>query len=111
MQRATLLAGLLAACVVIGQSTAVAQEAGTRHPLQPSDTSSPRATLQSFLDACNELYDLAETEQTAEDFSARILPAAERIHDCLDLSALPGELRDTVGVESGVYLERGSGSH
>jgi MscS family membrane protein len=48
---------------------------------------------------------LAETEQSSEDFTAKILPAAERIKDCLDLSELPIELRDTVGVESGVYLK------
>ena len=65
----------------------------------------PRATLRSFIDACNELYDLAENEKTAEDFNTRVLPAAQRIRDCLDLNALPGELRDTVGLESSVYLK------
>ena len=105
MQRALFLAAVFATCVVTGRSITSAQEIAARHPLQPSDTSSPRATLRSFVDACNELYDLAEKEETAEDFSARVLPAAERIHDCLDLSALPSELRDTVGVESGVYLK------
>ena len=105
MHRPRFLAAILATCVVTGQSIAFAQDIDAKHPLQPSDTSSPRATLRSFVDACNELYDLAETEQTADDFRAKIVPAAERIHDCLDLSALPGELRDTVGVESGVYLK------
>ena len=83
----------------------MAQQVAVPSPLQPSDTSSQRATLNSFLDACNELYELAATEQSPEDFGAKVLPAAERMKDCLDLSSLPIELRDTVGVESGVYLK------
>lgn len=77
----------------------------TLPPLQPADTSSFRATIASFLAACNELDALAETDQDGDNFRDRILPAAERIKDCLDLSDLPLELRDTVGVESGVYLK------
>jgi MscS family membrane protein len=92
-------------CVLTRPSGSSAQDTATTHPLQPSDTSSYQATLSSFLNACNELYELAETEQSSEDFTAKILPAAERIKDCLDLSELPIELRDTVGVESGVYLK------
>ena len=105
MQRALVFAGLFTICVFTGRSITLAQAIETPHPLQPSATSSPGATLRSFVDACNELYDLAETEQTTADFHAKVLPAAERIRDCLDLSALPGELQDTVGVESSVYLK------
>lgn len=75
------------------------------HPLKPSDTSSFRATLQSFQKACEELYSLLENKQSSASFSDRVLPAAERIKDCLDLSGLPSELGDTVGVETGVYLK------
>ncbi|WP_197532718.1 mechanosensitive ion channel family protein [Symmachiella macrocystis] len=48
---------------------------------------------------------MADTEKTAADFNTKVLPASERIMDCLDLSALPGELRDTAGIESAVYLK------
>jgi MscS family membrane protein len=105
MQRALIFAVTFTACVAIGRSMASAQGIETPHPLQPSETSSPRATLRSFVNACNELYDLAETEKAAEDFNAKVLPAAERIRDCLDLGALPDELRDMVGLESSVYLK------
>ena len=57
MHRPLFLAAVLATCVVTGQSIAFAQDIDAKHPLQPSDTSSPRATLRSFVDACNELYD------------------------------------------------------
>lgn len=105
MKRALLSAAVFFALAAFGRSTNVAQETAARPPLEPSDTSSPRATLRSFLDACNELYDLVETAGTPADFSSKVLPAAERIRDCLDLSALPGELRDKVGIESAVYLK------
>lgn len=105
MQRALILASAIIACVMTQPLISLAQETQRRNPLQPSDTSSYRATLLSFLDACNELYELAATEQSPENFSAKVVPAAERMKDCLDLSALPIELRDTVGIESGVYLK------
>ena len=106
-----MLVAITAWLLVRTASGTSAQDSTATHPLLPSDTSSYQATLNSFLNACNELYELAETEQSSEDFTAKILPAAERIKDCLDLSELPIELRDTVGVESGVYLERSLGPH
>ena len=105
MQRVRRVAVVFAACVLTGGTAVDAQVTASPHPLQPSDTSSPKATLQSFIDSCHELYDLAATEQTAEEFSAQVLPAAERIRDCLDLSGLPIELRDTVGLDAAVHLK------
>ena len=63
-----------------------------------------RRCLASFIDACNELYDLINQESTT-DSRQQFLPAAERILDCLDLSGLPSELRDSSGVESAVFLK------
>ena len=105
MRQTLILAMVFAISLASVMTNILAKEVTTIHPLQPSDTSSPRATFQSFIDACNELYDLTEDEITAEDFSSKILPAAERIRDCLDLSGLPAELRDSVGIESAVYLK------
>lgn len=105
MQRALTIAKIVAICLMTLMPAAIAQQTAVKHPLQPSDTASPRATLRSFIEACNEFYDLAETAQTVEEFNAQVLPAAERIRDCLDLSALPAELRDKVGIESAVYLK------
>ena len=97
----------LVACIglVFGLSTAVSQERAPLHPLEPSDTSSPRATLTSFVDSCNELFDLAQEQERTAGSASKFLPAAERIKDCLDLSALPSELRDSIGGESAIYLK------
>ncbi len=85
--------------------TISAQEKESLHPLQPSDTSSPRATLTSFINSCNELYDLANSKKKNADSRSTFLPVAERIMDCLNLEEIPIELRDSVGVESAVFLK------
>ena len=105
MKPAGYSAAVFCICVVIGRSMCLAQETATPHPLQPSDTSSPRATLTSFVDACNELYEILKAEEQRDGFMSNVLSAAERILDCLDLSGLPSELRDSSGVESGVFLK------
>jgi len=98
---------VLVSCIglVLGHSVAMGQEGAPLHPLEPSDTSSPRATLRSFIDSCNELYDLAKTDEKTADLTSKFLPSGQRILDCLDLSALPIELRDSIGVETAVYLK------
>lgn len=82
-----------------------AQEPGSFGPLQPSDTSSPTATLNSLIDSCNELANLIEAGATSEDRASEILPTAERVLDCLDLSELPKDLRLTAGLESALFLK------
>lgn len=76
-----------------------------RQPLTPSDTSSYRATLHSFVDACNEVYDLAASTTSGTDITVQLLPAFDRIRDCLDLSAMTGDVRDSMGIESAVSLK------
>ena len=75
------------------------------HPLQPSDTSSPAATLDSLIDSCNELQNLVVLGAVVEEREAEVLPITERILDCLDLSELPTELRDTAGIQSAMFLK------
>ena len=68
---------LLVAAVIFNgdaSSTAYAQ-----HPLEPSDTSSPRATLNSFLEACNDLYDLSKVEKLTKEASPEAVSALERV--------------------------------
>ena len=55
--------------------------------------------------ACDELYAIGATPPEADTSDGKFLPAAERILDCLDLSELPKELRDSAGVQSAVYLK------
>ena len=76
-----------------------------RQRLTPADTSSFRATLHSFIDACNEVYDLAASTNSGTDLTVQLLPAFDRIRDCLDLSALTGDVRDSMGIESAVSLK------
>jgi hypothetical protein len=64
------------------------------HPLQPSDTSSPAATLNSLIRSCNELHELIKTGPVTEERADEILPTTDRILDCLDLTNLPAELRN-----------------
>jgi MscS family membrane protein len=81
------------------------QEAAPLHPLQPADTSSPAATLNSLIDSCNELQQLVVAGAIVEEREAEALPVTERILDCLDLSGLPAELRGSAGVQSGLFIK------
>ena len=56
---------------------------------RPADTSSPRATLKSFIDACNELHGLINAERFYDRTSPVHRPVAYRILDCFDISDLP----------------------
>ncbi len=82
-----LCASVLFSAVGRSQDTAVA------NPLQPADTSSPAATLDSLIEACNELHRLVQEGAITEERAAQVLPTTERILDCLDMSQLPQELR------------------
>jgi hypothetical protein len=74
-------------------------------PLQPSDTSSPAATLNSFINSCNELFQLIGSGAVANEQDSEVLPAKERILDCLDLSQLPAEISGSAGLESALFLK------
>jgi MscS family membrane protein len=81
------------------------QEVAPLHPLAPSDTSSPAATLASLIDACNELDRLIHDETFSVERIDQLLPTTARILDCLDLSELPNDLRPTAGIESALFLK------
>ncbi|PHS18435.1 MAG: hypothetical protein COA78_02080 [Blastopirellula sp.] len=75
------------------------------YPLEPADTSSPRATLISFRDACEETYELffrVGRSDFDESNSAHILT---KIIDCLDLSQEPEFNRDYTGREAAACLK------
>lgn len=57
--------------------------------IDPADTSSPRATLKSFIDACNRLHRKIESEHYFDRTSPEHHPIALKILDCLDVSELP----------------------
>jgi MscS family membrane protein len=95
----------LSPAVVRAQQTSSIQQPSSLHPLEPSDTSSPAATLNSLIVSCNELQRLIGISPVTEERAAEILPTTERILDCLDLSELPKELRSTAGVNSALFLK------
>jgi MscS family membrane protein len=88
-QIATFLLVIVAAGV--GASQSLAQETVL---LKAADTSSPRDTLRSFIDACNELNDLIHREKYFDRTNTEHFNVAQRILDCIDMSELPAFARE-----------------
>jgi MscS family membrane protein len=89
-----------------------------RSRLKPADTSSPRSTLEGFLDNVNRAYQLASQANQAlgatppgmtreEGRQAEIDAAAllQRASDSLDLSQIPEALRQSVSIEATLQLK------
>jgi len=76
-------------------------------PLQPADNSSPKATLKSFINACNRVYDHIQIMGPGRRPAERqhVLADVDRIMRCLDLSDTPEYLRESVGREAAVCLK------
>ncbi|MEA3413536.1 MAG: mechanosensitive ion channel family protein [Pseudomonadota bacterium] len=77
--------------------------AGDNTPLAPPDTSSPRATMQSF-QRINEKAQgsLGDIDQTSRQLIEKVTDEAMR---CLDLSAVPRERVDDEGEEAAILLQ------
>ncbi|WP_166823085.1 mechanosensitive ion channel family protein [Thalassoroseus pseudoceratinae] len=75
------------------------------HPLKTADTSSPRATLRSFIDACNEILRRFRGEGLSFRSEAERRAVRGRALRCLDLSEVPESVRVHVGQEAVVYLK------
>ena len=89
-----------------------------KNPLRPPDTSSPRATLQSFLHNINRSYAklMAAHGENMKDpglFTSESILQMERQAEillqrsayCLNLSAVPDDLKQDVGYESAIKLK------
>ena len=96
-----LVAVSLAAVALL--STAAVAESG--NPLKPADTSSPRDTLRSFYDACNEAYSRAKERRQSGGYYRERKAILQRLLECLDLSEVPPNVREDVGVEAAVCLK------
>lgn len=70
------------------------------HPLAPPDTSSPRATLKTFLDSTNKAVEAFKRGKRAE---ARQL--IERAARCLNLEKEAPSLRYVIGLSTAIYLK------
>ena len=93
-------------------------ERAVRNRLKPVDTSSPRATLDGFLDSVNRAYALVMetnaalragapgmTKEEARDIEVRAQNLMIRAQAALDLSNVPEAIRDDVGIESVLQLK------
>lgn len=74
-------------------------------PLQPADTSSPKATLLSFVDACNRIYEIIHAEKQFDRRGHQYLPVVKRIFDCMDLRKVPECARDQYAGEAAISLK------
>jgi MscS family membrane protein len=96
----------------------LAQEEEVRNRLRPVDTSSPRSTMEGFLDSMNRAYALVKeadtalrakpptlTRQEAREIEVTASNLLQRAVRTLDLSEVPEALIDDVGVESILQLK------
>jgi len=86
-------------------SGSISAYAADGHPLEPADTSSPRATLQSFITACDEIYRLILDDARELGKDVDWSTATGRLLDCLDTSGLPEYVRESGGMEAAVSLK------
>ncbi len=75
------------------------------HPLKTANTSSPRETLLSFIDASNEIVRRFRGEGLSFRSEAERRAVASRALRCLDLSDVPESVRTHIGREGVVYIK------
>jgi MscS family membrane protein len=81
--------------------------AGTPHPLEPVDTSSPRATLTGFLGEMDEIWTALRDrywESPSKQAKTEIFGGAARVLRTLDLSGYAPSTRIEVGYDAGTFL-------
>ncbi|WP_175565963.1 mechanosensitive ion channel family protein [Halodesulfovibrio marinisediminis] len=100
--------------IINGKHTAYSFERQARFRLRPVDTSSPRSTLEGFLDSVNRAFAIiTKVNQSHSTMTkAKILEAQqaaddlfERAIDTLDLHDVPVAHREDVGIESVLLLK------
>lgn len=93
---------VFAACVLTAFSVASGQD---KESFMPADTSSPRATLESFIGSINKFYELTKSEKFLDRSSPELRPFAVRILDCLDVSEIPEYEKVELAGEAAVCLK------
>ncbi len=81
------------------------EEKAERHPLEISDTASPRDTIRSFLENCETIYIYAQKYRHDRDRPGEMSAVMGRIDRCLDTSEIPLNIRRNVGREAAVCLK------
>ena len=74
-------------------------------PLEPPDTSSPRATLKTFIENVNEMYRIYQDEGVTEANRAQFATLSARALGTLDLSELPPTQLKTGSRETGALIK------
>ncbi|MFQ5995621.1 MAG: mechanosensitive ion channel family protein [Acidiferrobacterales bacterium] len=87
----------LPASALAAQPPAAEQEEPKFFPLDPPDTSSPRATLTTFLDNVHEAVRIYRAEGLTRKSQPRLDSAVARAVGCLDLSAVPPTKASSAG--------------
>ncbi len=75
------------------------------YPLEAADTSSPRATLRSFREACDEIYNLIKQGGTKYRTQQEGRLMVYRLFQTLNLSEVSPTLKDDVAGEAAVCLK------
>lgn len=91
---------LLAALMLVSMLTTVAMGLNL-FPLEPPDTSSPRATLESFL---NYSSTFTNSMRTPGNKSEESQEALKRAIQCFDLSTIPPRTAEDIGLEAVLQL-------
>ncbi len=82
--------------------SAIAQE---RNDIKAADTSSPRATLKSFIDVCNEIHRVIQAKKYLDRTAPEHAELSARALDCIDMSELPAFAREELAGEVAVCLK------
>lgn len=98
-------ASVLLACVLAAPLGAVAEKGLGIHPLEPPDTSSPRASLFGFVDDMNTAYGFVSTRgrSTVAEADRKIL--AQRLGRRMDCRAIPENILFQAVREAAVCLK------
>jgi len=91
--------------LIIALAADTATAADDPYPLEMANTSSPRATLKSFLVGMHDVYQLARTEGRSHASEAARVSVAKGLMRFFDLSELPPALTTSLAKEAAVCLK------
>jgi MscS family membrane protein len=83
-------------------AVALAQES---RRIQAADTSSPRDTLRSFIDSCNEVNEYIQEKNFFDRSSEKFNDVGVRVIDCIDMRELPAFAREARAGEVAVCIK------
>ncbi len=95
---------LLHTIVLLGSTSSV--DAGDSiHPLESTDTSSPKATLQSFLSMMHQTFEIVKNKEASKITHAEFVAIRRQIFRCMDLSEITPAVRTSLSKEAAVCLK------